>query len=86
MLHLITSGEKVVTTRIICARTAIVCASNADCHYIPTMMIFKRKHKNISLTHCTPVGTIQVCSENGLVNIGFFLNIYNPLLTMYNVP
>ena len=61
----VTSGEKGVTT-------TILCAYNSVGHYVPPMMIFKRKKKKLLLTDNAPVGTIQGCSENGWVNTDLF--------------
>ena len=52
------SGEKGITT-------TVLCACNAMGHFVPPMMIFKRKNKKASLTDHAPPGTIQGCSENG---------------------
>ncbi|XP_065662703.1 uncharacterized protein LOC136085333 [Hydra vulgaris] len=62
----VTSEEKGVTT-------TILCACNTVGHYVPPMMIFKRKKKKLFLTDNAPVGTIQGCSENGWVNTDLFL-------------
>ena len=61
-----TSGEKGITT-------TVLCASNATGHFVPPMMIFKRKNKKASLTDQAPPGTIQGCSENGWVNTELFI-------------
>ena len=61
----VTSGEKRVTT-------TILCAYNSVGHYVPPMMIFKRKKKKLLLTDNAPVGTIQGCSENSWVNTDLF--------------
>ena len=61
----VTSGEKGVTT-------TILCAYNSVGHYVPPMMIFKRTKKKLLLTDNAPVGTIQGCSENGWVNTDLF--------------
>ena len=53
-----TSGEKGITT-------TVLCAFNATGHFVPPMMIFKRKNKKASLTDHAPPGTIQECPENG---------------------
>ena len=47
----VTSGEKGVTT-------TILCAYNSFGHYVPPMVIFKRKKKKLLLTDNAPVGTI----------------------------
>ena len=60
-----TSGEKGVTT-------TILCAYNSVGHYVPPITIFKRKKKKLLLTDNAPVGTIQGCSENGWVNADLF--------------
>ena len=56
-----TSGEKGVTT-------AVLCAVSATGHYVPPLMISKRKKVKPELTDNAPVGTIQGCPENGWVN------------------
>ena len=61
-----TSGEKGITTTVLC-----VC--NARGHFVPPMVIFKRKNKKASLTDHAPPGTIQGCSENRWVNAEPFL-------------
>ena len=55
------SGEKGITT-------TVLSTCNATCHFVPPMMIFKRKNKKASLTDHAPSGTIQGCSENVWLN------------------
>ena len=54
----ITRGEKVVTTKA-------VCAFSASGNYIPPMLIFKRKRMTELLLRGSPTGTLGVCSDNG---------------------
>ena len=61
-----TSGGKGITT-------TVLCAYNATGHFVPPMMIFKRKNKKASLTDHAPPGTIQGCTEHWWVNIELFL-------------
>ena len=62
----VTSGEKGITT-------TVLCAASGTGHYIPPMMIFKRKNKKDSLTDHAPVGTLQGVSDNGWINTELFL-------------
>ena len=61
-----TSGVKGITA-------TVLCASNATGHFVPPIMIFKRKNKKASLTDHAPPGTIQGCSENGWVKTELLL-------------
>ena len=60
------SGEKGVTT-------TVLCAVSATGHYVPPLMIFKRKRLKLELTDNAPAGTIQGCSKNGWVNTELFI-------------
>ena len=51
--------------------TTILCAVNATGHFVPPMMIFRRK--KVTLTDHPPAGTLQGCSENGWIYFGLFL-------------
>ena len=55
------SGEKGITT-------TVLSTCNAMGHFVPPMMIFKRKNKKASLTDHAPLATIQGCSENVWLN------------------
>lgn len=55
-----TSGEKGVTT-------TIICCYNAVGNYIPAMMIFRHKRMKPKLIDHAPMGTIQACSDNGWI-------------------
>ena len=70
------TGKHCVSSMTSCEKrntTTVLCACNATGHFVPPMMIFKRKNKKASLTDHAPPGTIQGCSENGWVNTEFFL-------------
>lgn len=62
----ITSGEKRVTT-------TVICAINAAGEYLPPMMIFRRKRMTDILLRGAPPGTVGGCSENGWVTSDLFL-------------
>ena len=65
-----TSGEKGVTA-------TVLCAVSAAGHYVPPLMIFKRKRVKPKITDNAPVGTIQGYSENGWVNTELFIKHIN---------
>ena len=52
------SGEKGITT-------TVLCACNATGHFVPPMMIFKRKNKKASLTDHAPPGIIDAVKLGG---------------------
>jgi len=62
----ITSGEKGVTTTVICAVSA--CGN-----YLPPMLIFKRKRFTNLLLKGAPQGSIGACSDSGWVTTELFL-------------
>lgn len=61
-----TSGEKGVTT-------TIVCCTSATGNYVPPLMIFKRKRMKPELIDHAPPGTIGGCSDNGWITSELFL-------------
>ena len=62
----VTSGERGVTT-------TVICCYSAGGNYIPPMMIFKRKRMKPELLDRTPVGTIGGCSDSGWIETNLFL-------------
>lgn len=60
-----TSGEKGVTT-------TVICAFSCTGQYVPPMMIFKRKKKKPELIDHAPPGTIDGVSDNGWVTTELF--------------
>lgn len=82
-----TCGEKGVTT-------TVVMAISATRHYVPPLMIFKRKRMKPELLDHIPAGTIGACSENGWVNTEIFMTYIqhfvqhthwaNPILMIFN--
>ena len=73
------SAEKVVIT------TAL-CSCNSTGHFIPPMIIFKRKYKKTSLTNHASPETIQGCSENCWINIYIYINVYIPIYLYKYIP
>lgn len=61
----VTSGEKGITTTVLCAMNVIG-------QYIPPMMVFKRKIMKLELIDHAPVGTIGGCSDNGWITADLF--------------
>ena len=71
------SGEKGVTT-------TVLCAVSATGHYVPPLMIFKRKRLKLELTDNAPAGTIQGCSKNGWVNTELFIKYIKHFVKFVN--
>ena len=61
-----TSGERGITT-------TILVDMNATGHYVPPLMVFKRKRMKSTLIDHAPVGTIGGCSPNGWINTELFM-------------
>ena len=54
---------------------------SATGHYVPPLMIFKRKRMKPELLDHTPVGTIGACSENGWINTEIFMDYIKHFVT-----
>ncbi|XP_047137645.1 uncharacterized protein LOC124814180 [Hydra vulgaris] len=63
----VTSGERGQTT-------TVILAFNCVGHYIPPMIIFKRKRMLDSLIDDAPPGTVRRCSKSGWVDTNLFMD------------